>query len=119
MTLVFPKPKDSPRPRQRGAITIYPDGREVCRKVPSGNREYKRRIEAMWERQGQRCGLMLSESCRRRGGFITLQESTFEHVDGRGMNGWHRDDRIEKNGEPYNLAACWSCNGQKGSRRLQ
>ncbi len=45
-------------------------------------------------------------------------EATFEHEDGRGMGAGHRDDRIEKNGKPYNGAAHFWCNAKKGSVRL-
>jgi len=43
-------------------------------------------------------------------------------VDGRGMGGAHRDDRIWiPNGDrmiPYNLAAHYHCNQKKGSKRI-
>jgi len=43
---------------------------------------------------------------------------TFEHQDGRGMGGSHRDDRIEIDGKPYNGAAHGKCNSDKGSKRV-
>jgi hypothetical protein len=64
----------------------------------------------MWERQKGLCCL-----CKRP---VALSEATFEHQDGRGMSGGHRDDRIEKDGHPYNGAACYRCNALKGSKRI-
>jgi hypothetical protein len=34
------------------------------------------------------------------------------------MGGSTRDDRIEKDGQPYNGAAHWKCNNEKGSKRI-
>lgn len=85
-----------------------PGGREVCAKTPKGRREYKRRVEAMWERQECRCALC--------GKYLRLDEATFDHQDGRGMGGARRDDRIEVNGVPLNAAVHGLCNAQKGSR---
>jgi hypothetical protein len=115
---VILKPKDRPK-RKYEAVRVYPDGREVCQQSHiAGKREYRRRIYVMLERQGNRCGLMITPDCIRRGGNMAGWTPTFEHVDGRGMGGSHRDDRIEKDGKPYNLAACYACNNEKGSRRL-
>jgi len=47
------------------------------------------------------------------------EEATFEHQDGRGHGGGHRDDRIEIDGEPYNSAVHGMCNVKKGSIRLE
>jgi hypothetical protein len=76
----------------------------------------------MWERQGRRCCLEgLVAGCK---GKLGLAEASFEHQDGRGMGGGHRDDRIEKpdpdTGEmrPYNGVAHPWCNGRKGSVRV-
>lgn len=113
----FPKPGQMKR-KERPAFKTYPDGREVCLDTPKGKAEYKRRITEMWERQGEKCGLMITALCKILDGFMTLAQATFEHVDGRGMSGAKRDDRIEKNGKPYNLAACIFCNQEKGSRKL-
>lgn len=63
----------------------------------------------MWERQGKTCRI-----CGRK---LALGEAVFEHEDGRGFNGSHRDDRIEIDGQPKNGAAHPLCNTQKGSRR--
>jgi hypothetical protein len=114
--LAFPKPKDAKRP-PKPAVKVYPSGREVCSKSKAGRDEYRRRVQTMWQRQGGRRGLQISEYCKSVGGFMRLEESTFEHVDGRG--GGKRDDRIEKDGKPYNLAACGICNFLKGSRKLE
>lgn len=105
---MFPKLKDIlPLP----AVKVYRDGREVCNKFcKAGKLEYKFRIIAMLKRQKGLCCLChqpLSDS-----------EATFEHQDGRGMNGSHRDDRIMKDGKPYNGAAHSDCNRKKGSRRI-
>lgn len=91
----------------------YPDKREICdTNTVAGRREYDRRKRVMWERQKRRCGL-----CEDRH-FMALHEVTFEHEAGRGMGAARRDDRIEKDGKPYNLAACGLSNTQKGSKRL-
>jgi hypothetical protein len=89
-----------------GAVRVYPDGREVCQDSPAGWREYKRRVEAMLQRQNYRCCL-----CRRR---LSLGNATFEHQRRRGMGAAWRDDRITKDGKDWNGAACWVCNGEKG-----
>lgn len=91
------------------AVREYPDGRQVCCDTAKGKREYQRRIEAMSLRQHGICGL----------GHHLLKNPTFEHSAGRGMNAGHRDDRItDKNGENMNCAACYECNGRKGSQRV-
>jgi hypothetical protein len=53
------------------------------------------------------------------GQYMMPDEITFEHSDGRGHGGGHRDDRIEKDGQPYNSAAHYLCNQKKGSIRLE
>jgi 5-methylcytosine-specific restriction endonuclease McrA len=70
---------------------------------------YRLRIEEMWRRQEYRCYI-----CRRP---LALTAATFDHQLGRGMNGAHRDDRIEIDGRPINAALCWACNAKKGSQR--
>lgn len=89
----------------------YPDGREVCERSRLGQLEYEKRRNAMFKRQKGLCGLC--------GEPISGGEraATFDHEDGRGMGGAHRDDRIEKDGKPYNCAAHLGCNYLKGSRR--
>jgi len=106
--LPLPKPGAKPQP----AVKVYPDGREVCNQLTKAGRdEYKRRREAMRQRQNRVCGYC--------GKPITEKEATFEHVDGRGMGGARRDDRIvDAFGKPMNLAVCLRCNSTKGSKRL-
>jgi len=83
---------------------IYPDGREVCRTTPAGRVVYYERKRMAWEAQGRRCAI-----CDRP---ISLRQATVDHKEPRGMGGGRRDDRQE------NIqAACWGCNGVKGSRR--
>ena len=89
-----------------GAVLVYPDGREVCVNSKDGWIEYKRRVKVMWERQGRRCCL-----CNRP---LSLANATFEHQRRRGMGSAWRDDRYERNGEPWNGAAHWVCNSEKG-----
>ena len=84
------------------AVTTLPDGREICAKTPSGRREYNRRIVSMWTRDRMTCCLC--------GQPILLQDATFEHKQGRGMNGSKRDDRDEVNGVSH-----WAGNMEKGS----
>lgn len=113
------KPKEQ-RPKQRGAVTIYPDGREKCRNVPSGKREYERRKMQMRERQGFTCALMLDDACKREIGYLHESNTTFDHEAGRGLGGGHRDDSLLKpDGSWRNAAVCVACNGLKGSRRYQ
>ena len=92
----------------------------------AGRAEYFRRIRVMWERQGGQNAAMCClygkvEGCP---GRLAWKDATFEHEDGRGHGGGHRDDRIEKpdpkTGEmkPYNGAAHNLCNIRKGSRRI-
>lgn len=99
--------------RKREAIEYPegPNGRQVCSQTAAGLREYKKRTELMWERQGALCSI-----CNL---LMRLEETTFEHDDGRGHGGGHRDDRIEKDGRPYNHAVHGLCNVRKGSVRLK
>ena len=89
-----------------GSYRIYPDGREVCQNSKDGWLEYKRRVKVMHQRQGGRCSL-----CNRP---LALGNATFEHQRRRGMGAAWRDDRIEKDGLPWNGAAHWICNAEKG-----
>ena len=92
-------------------VQVFPDGREVCDlKTVAGRREFRLRVLLMWHRQGERCCL-----CHHLN-FVKWME--FEHQDGKGMGGAHRDDRIMKDGKPYNGASCHWCNAAKGSRRI-
>lgn len=109
--------KPVPRKDSSGHGVFYKaDGREVCDKSAAGKVEYNRRKEVMWRRQHAICGLRISFRCPV---FMTLEQATFEHQDGRGMGGAKRDDRIEIDGEPYNMVACAFCNMEKGSRSLK
>lgn len=117
-----PIPRKRQKPRRKKArlavdvaAVIVRGEREICTDTAKGKAEYKRRVEAMLERQDGMCGLRISPLCP---GRLELNQATFEHQDGRGFNGSKRDDRIERDGKPYNLAACWWCNGAKGSRSL-
>jgi len=115
--LKFPKPKQI----RRGKIPSFrtmADGREICSNTPSGYAEYCRRKYIMLERQNFKCASQISPLCETRGNLGTLRPelTTFGHVDGRGMGGAKRDDRIEKNGKPYNEAQCWWCNDLLGSK---
>lgn len=90
-----------------GAVRVYADGREVCQDSIAGWREYKRRVQAMLERQGGRCSF-----CKKR---LALGQATFEHQRRRGMGAAWRDDRIEDaEGNWLNGAAHWICNGERG-----
>jgi hypothetical protein len=106
-------------------VRVFKDGRECCNLLTkAGKDEYFRRIRVMWERQGKRCCLENDSTIKDCPGKLTLGEATFEHQDGRGMGGGHRDDRIEKPDpktgkmKPYNGCAHWNCNRQKASRRI-
>jgi hypothetical protein len=100
-----------PAPRKIPAVKIESDDREICNlKVKAGRDEYRRRRDAMYERQNGRCGLC--------GLWVHPLVATFEHVAGRGSGGSRRDDRIEIDGRPYNMMTCFMCNSRKGSKRL-
>lgn len=108
----IPRTRDYPAESLRyttildGAVRVYPDGREVCQDSVAGWREYKRRVSVMLNRQGGRCSL-----CNR---SLSLANATFEHQRRRGMGAAWRDDRITKDGEEWNGAAHWICNGERG-----
>lgn len=104
--------------RKPDVVKVYRDGREVCAATPAGVREYRHRLNSMLQRQNNKCGLQVSERCIGKV-WLSPHNATFDHQDGRGMNAAHRDDRIEKDGKPYNCAACGYCNAEKGSKRLQ
>ena len=106
-------PKKPPKP----AVRVFPDGREVLDlKTKAGSDEYQRRKLEMWERQGRRCALQITDACKQRKGRWPKDEVTFDHENGRG--GGKQDDRIVVDGRPTNAACCWFCNGAKGSRRM-
>lgn len=96
-----------------GAVMKYADGREVCQPSMKGAQEYHRRIQTMAERQDQICCL-----CKDEKNLMKPWDTTFEHLNGRGMNAAWRDDRIEdEQGKPMNGAAHFGCNIKKGSKR--
>lgn len=86
------------------ALTIYADGREVCRNTPDGKMLYDMRRYVAWVTQGHLCAI-----CSR---FLRYRDAVTDHIIPRGHGGGTRDDR------QANLrATCWSCNDEKGSRR--
>lgn len=98
--------------RKREPVQIMRNGREVCNlDTCYGRRDYKRRVKAMWERQHGWCAIC--------GDPLRLEEATYDHDNGRGLGGGHRDDRIEVNGVPQNTAVHLMCNVRKGSVRLE
>lgn len=100
-----------PKPRRREPVRVYPDGREVCdRMTKEGRKIYRFRTLEMRSRQGNRCPLCPY--------LLFEMDATFDHQEGRGMDGSTRDDRIECEGEWINAAVHYSCNGRKGSRRF-
>jgi hypothetical protein len=99
-------------------IMIYPDGREVLNlDTKQGMQEYRNRVGLMLIRQGGRCCLVdFIGACF---GPLQFEAAQFEHENGRGMGGAHRDDRIVlPDGTRQNGAACPHCNTAKGSRRI-
>jgi hypothetical protein len=88
-------------------MKVFRDGAEALGSDAADRREYKRRTQAMAERQNNECAI-----CRK---WLTVP--TFDHQWGRGHGGAFRDDRIELDGEWFNAALCPDCNHLKGSRR--
>ena len=117
----FPKP--SQVKRELPHVKVFPDGREVCQtrldhpEGAEGRAEYKRRKEAMWERQKGICCLYgFLPECP---GKLLLKQATFEHEDGRGAGGSKRDDRIVlPDGTWINGVSHLLCNSLKGSRHI-
>ena len=106
-------PKKPPKP----AVKVMKDGREICDQLTKAGRdEYRGRTKTMWNRQGGRCGLMISPQCKQRGGRWAFNEVQFGHEVSRG--GGKQDDRIEVDGKPRNRALCAWCNGLQGSRPM-
>ena len=113
--MAFPKPKDQKKKPE--PIKVFPDGREKLNiHCKAGMDEYHRRRLAMWERQGKRCALQITDICRQRQGRWPQDEITYDHFNGRG--GGKQDDRIEVDGKAQNAAVCWPCNHARGSRRV-
>jgi hypothetical protein len=104
-----------PKPKKRRAkwITIYADGREKLNlKTVEGANEYHDRKWKMRDRQNFICCLFgFIADCP---GYMKPCDTSFEHEDGRGAG--KQDDRIEKDGKPYNGASHFLCNTIKGSR---
>jgi len=113
--LAFPKPKDIKKVRP--SMKVFPNGREVLDlKTKGGMDEYQRRRLAMWERQGCRCALQITDICKQRQGRWPKNEIQFDHSAGRTSG--KRDDRIEIGGNPINASVCPFCNSAKGSRKV-
>ena len=96
------------------SLKIYSDGREVCRNNAAGKREYASRREQMYDRDHGICCI-----CKRK--IWLRSEATFEHTEGRGLGGGHRDDRpsyVNAQGKMIrNGVAHFNCNGMKGGKR--
>ena len=111
----FPKP--SQIRKQKPAVKVMPDGREILDlKTKAGADEYQRRKQVMWERQDKRCALQITPQCKARQGRWPFNETQFDHERGRG--GGKQDDRIEVGGIAQNATVCAFCNSLKGSRRI-
>jgi hypothetical protein len=96
-------------PRKLEAVRTMRDGRQICSNTAAGKREYKSRLLEMLSRQESLCCLC--------GGYLHACDAVFEHEHGRGLNGGHREDRIEIDGRWVNGASHFLCNGQKASVR--
>ena len=130
---MFPKPGQVKKVRP--PLKVFLDGREILDlKTKAGADEYQRRKLAMWERQGSRCILQITDICKQRKGRWPKDETTYDHFNGRGAG--KQDDRIlvpilneegnpktGEDGKPLmkeqNAAVCWFCNSARGSRRIQ
>ena len=121
LTYVPAFPKPSQMRRELPHVKVFPAGREVCQtrldhpEGAEGRAEYKRRKEAMWERQKGICCLYgFLPECP---GKLEIKLATFEHEDGRG--GGKRDDRISlPDGTWINGVSHLMCNSLKGSRHI-
>lgn len=107
MKPAFPKPKDMRRKRE--AVHVFPDGREVCQNSVAGKLEYRARTIKRAQEQAWLCRICFLP--------MNILDVTLDHEDGRGMNGSHRDDRIFRDGKPYNGAVHLHCNLSKASKR--
>jgi hypothetical protein len=94
-----------PPKRRQPPVKVYPCGREVCRNTPAGKSEYRNRTLFMRATQNNLCSWC--------GLFMSQEDCTFDHSEGRGMNGSHRDDRVEGNTAMHS-----KCNVIKASVRL-
>ena len=109
--------------KESPAVKIMRDGREIFNQLTKAGRdEYRGRTRKMFDRQGGRCGLIISPQCQRRNGRWPFDEIQFGHEVSRG--GGKQDDRIEvldpKTGKlkPQNRALCSWCNSLQGSRPM-
>ena len=110
MLPAYPKPGQIRK--QRPAVKVFAGGREVCdMTTKAGRDEYRNRVRIMWERQGRKCGLMITPQCKAKNGRLSIDEATFDHSYGRGMGGGKRSDSLDGN----RAVCCW-CNSLKGSR---
>jgi hypothetical protein len=107
-------PKKPPKP----AVKVMKDGREICDLLTKAGRdEYESRKTEMHTRQKAVCCLYgICPTCP---GKLRRVEAMFEHEDGRGAGGGHRDDRIEIDSKWVNGVAHPECNSWKGSRRIK
>ena len=79
--------------------------REICDKSKAGREEYRRRREAVWDRDRGTCCLC--------GLPVPLEQCTLEHKNGRGMGGSKRND---DHTDPHETGvAHWFGNNAKGS----
>ena len=117
MLPAYPKPGQIRK--QRPAVKVFAGGREVCdMTTKAGRDEYRNRVRIMWERQGRKCGLMITPQCKAKNGRLSIDEATFDHETVRGMGSAKRDDRIEIDGRDVSRAVCAFCNCHRGSRPI-
>lgn len=115
----FPKPSQMKK-SETPWFREFADGRIVFNlNTKKGRDAYKENVRLMFERQGRRCGLTISEQCKERKGKWPLAMMTFDHSQCRGMGGAKRTDVIVGNNkENINMAVCIWCNSLKSSRPL-
>lgn len=87
------------------ALIRYADGRERCTLSSAGRKEYAARRHRMWLRDEGICVLCSLP--------VSLEECTFEHINGRGMDSGKRDDR-----ESENAVSHYFGNSHRGSISL-
>lgn len=111
MSLLSPTRRRKTRSKfYEDGVLYLPDGRQVCAGDAAGDREYRRRLWAMVERQGYCCAITGKA-------FTDYSEPTFDHEGGRGHGGGHRDDQIDVDGRWQNAALSLEANTLKGSKR--
>jgi hypothetical protein len=115
MNITLLKPCQQKR-RSKAWHQVFADGREILNlQTKRGRAEYDRRTKAMWDRQGQRCALVIHLFCKENRGKWQPWEIFFDHELLRGVS--RQDDRIEVDGKPLNHAVCGWCNSQRGSQK--